>query len=361
MTQTGLPFLFMRGGTSRGPYFNRADLPADRDQLAQVLIAAVGSGHPLNIDGIGGGNAVTTKVAMLSASDDEWADIDYFFAQVSVETQLVDFKPTCGNILSGVGPAALEMGLMPAKEGITEVKIRSVNTGARVLARIQTPGAEVSYDGTTQIDGVPGCAAPVELNFMDVAGSSTGAFLPTGQPQDTVEDVQVTCIDVAMPMVIARAADFGLTGRESREELDANRAFFDRMETVRLAAGHKMGMGDCSQSVTPKFGLLAPLPEQGHILARYFMPWETHPTMAVTGSQAMASCALTPGTVADGMMALPNERPAKVTLHHPMGEMDVLVDFDIEDSQFIHKSAGLLRTARKLAEGTLFVPSVLPR
>ena len=361
MTQTGLPFLFMRGGTSRGPYFNRADLPADRDQLAQVLIAAVGSGHPLNIDGIGGGNAVTTKVAMLSASDDEWADIDYFFAQVSVETQLVDFKPTCGNILSGVGPAALEMGLMPAKEGITEVKIRSVNTGARVLARIQTPGAEVSYDGTTQIDGVPGCAAPVELNFMDVAGSSTGAFLPTGQPQDTVEGVQVTCIDVAMPMVIARAADFGLTGRESREELDANRAFFDRMETVRLAAGHKMDMGDCSQSVTPKFGLLAPLPEQGHILARYFMPWETHPTMAVTGSQAMASCALTPGTVADGMMALPNERPAKVTLHHPMGEMDVLVDFDIEDSQFIHKSAGLLRTARKLAEGTLFVPSVLPR
>ena len=361
MTQTGLPFLFMRGGTSRGPYFNSADLPADRDQLAQVLIAAVGSGHPLNIDGIGGGNAVTTKVAMLSASDDEWADIDYFFAQVSVETQLVDFKPTCGNILSGVGPAALEMGLMPAKEGITEVKIRSVNTGARVLARIQTPGAEVSYDGTTQIDGVPGCAAPVELNFMDVAGSSTGAFLPTGQPQDTVEGVQVTCIDVAMPMVIARAADFGLTGRESREELDANRAFFDRMETVRLAAGHKMGMGDCSQSVTPKFGLLAPLPEQGHILARYFMPWETHPTMAVTGSQAMASCALTPGTVADGMMVLPNERPAKVTLHHPMGEMDVLVDFDIEDSQFIHKSAGLLRTARKLAEGTLFVPSVLPR
>ena len=361
MTQTGLPFLFMRGGTSRGPYFNRADLPADRDQLAQVLIAAVGSGHPLNIDGIGGGNAVTTKVAMLSASDDEWADIDYFFAQVSVETQLVDFKPTCGNILSGVGPAALEMGLMPAKEGITEVKIRSVNTGARVLARIQTPGAEVSYDGTTQIDGVPGCAAPVELNFMDVAGSSTGAFLPTGQPQDTVEGVQVTCIDVAMPMVIARAADFGLTGRESREELDANRVFFDRMETVRLAAGHKMGMGDCSQSVTPKFGLLAPLPEQGHILARYFMPWETHPTMAVTGSQAMASCALAPGTVADGMMALPNERPAKVTLHHPMGEMDVLVDFDIEDSQFIHKSAGLLRTARKLAEGTLFVPSVLPR
>lgn len=357
MTQTGIPFLFMRGGTSRGPYFNRADLPEDRDLLAQVLIAAVGSGHPLNIDGIGGGNAVTTKVAMLSASDDSWADIDYFFAQVSVETRLVDFKPTCGNILSGVGPAALEMGLIAAEDGVTEIKIRSVNTGARVLARVQTPAAEVVYDGTTQIDGVPGTAAPVELNFMDVAGSSTGAFLPTGQAVDVIDGVDVTCIDVAMPMVIARAADFGLTGRESREELDANRAFFDRMEAVRLAAGQKMGMGDCSESVTPKFGLLAPLPDQGHILARYFMPWETHPTMAVTGSQAMASCALTPGTIAGGMMALPNERPAKVTLQHPMGEMEVLVDFEIEDGQFIHKSAGLLRTARKLAEGTLFVPS----
>ena len=361
MAQTALPFIFMRGGTSRGPYFNRADLPEDRDQLAQLLIAAMGSGHPLNIDGIGGGNAVTTKVAMLSPSDDEWADIDYFFAQVSVETQLVDFKPTCGNILSGVGPAALEMGLMPAQDGVTEVKIRAVNTGARIMARVQTPASEVTYEGTTQIDGVPGSAAPVELNFMDVAGSSTGAFLPTGQPQDNVEGVDVTCIDVAMPMVIARAADFGLTGRESREELDANREFFARMEQVRLAAAQKMGMGECSQSVTPKFGLLAPLPEPGHILARYFMPWETHPTMAVTGSQAMASCVLTPGTIAEGMMPLPDERPAKVTLHHPMGEMDVLVDFEIEGSQFIHKSAGLLRTARKLAEGTLFVPSTLSR
>ena len=347
----------MRGGTSRGPYFNRADLPEDRDQLAQTLIAVVGSGHPLNIDGIGGGNAVTTKVAMLSASDDGWADIDYFFAQVSVETRLVDFKPTCGNILSGVGSAAIEMGLISATPGVTEVKIRSVNTGARVIARIQTPAGELSYEGETSIDGVPGTAAPVELNFMDVAGSSTGSFLPTGQPLDRIEGIDVTCIDVAMPMVIARAADFGLTGQESREELDANRPFFERMETVRLAAAQKMGMGDCSESVTPKFGLLAPLPEEGHILARYFMPWETHPTMAVTGSQAMASCALTPDTVAQGMMSVPQERPARVTLHHPMGEMVVVVDYDITDGVFSHHSAGLIRTCRKLAQGHVFIPA----
>lgn len=356
MTQTGIPFFFMRGGTSRGPYFRRSDLPEDQDQLARILIAAVGSGHPLNIDGIGGGNAVTTKVAMLSASDDDWADIDYFFAQVSVETQLVDFKPTCGNILSGVGPAAIEMGLMPATDGITEVKIRSVNTGARVLARVQTPSGAVRYDGTTSIDGVPGSAAPIELNFMDVAGSSTGAFLPTGNVIDRFDGIEVTCMDVAMPMVLARASDFGLTGLETAAELDANRDFFARMEAVRLAAGMAMGMGDCTKSVTPKFGIFAPHEETGHIITRYFMPWHTHPTLAVTGSQCMASCALTPGTIADGMMKVPQTNPTTVTLHHPMGKMDVVIDYENAADGFVLHSAGLIRTCRKLAAGQLFVP-----
>jgi len=357
MTQTGIPFFFMRGGSSRGPYFNRADLPDDRDQLADVLIAAVGSGHPLNIDGIGGGNAVTTKVAMLSKSDDDWADVDYFFAQVSVEDKLVDYKPTCGNILSGVGSAAVEMGLITPESDVTEIKIRAVNTGARVLARVQTPSGQIAYDGDVAIDGVPGTAAPVELNFMDVAGSSTGAFLPTGNLIDIVEGMEVTCMDVAMPLVIARAADFGLTGAESAAELDENRDFFARMEKVRLAAGEAMGMGDCSKSVTPKFGIMAPHSDHGHITTRYFMPWNTHPTMAVTGSQCLASCALTPGTIADGMMAIPNGKPVTVTLHHPMGEMDVVVDYDISDGVFQHHSTGLIRTCRKLAQGQVFIPS----
>ncbi len=359
--QTAIPYIFMRGGSSRGPYFRRSDLPRDRDLLARVLISAVGSGHPLNIDGIGGGNAVTTKVAMLSASDDDWADIDYFFAQVSVEDRLVDFKPTCGNILSGVGPAAVEMGLIEPGESITDIRIRAVNTGARVLARIETPGGMPHYEGSAAIDGVPGSAAPVELNFMDVAGSSTGAFLPSGRIIDIIDGVEVTCMDVAMPMVIARAADFGLTGHESREELDTNRDFFQRMEAIRVKAGELMGMGDCSQSVTPKFGLVAPHDKphdnQCHIITRYFMPWTTHPTMAVTGSQCLASCVLTPGSVADGMMARPEGNPATITLHHPMGSMDVLVDYTMDGDDFIHHSAGLVRTARKLAEGNVFIPS----
>lgn len=356
MTQTGIPFTFMRGGTSRGPYFQRADLPEDLETLAEVLIAAVGSGHPLNIDGIGGGAAVTTKVAMLSRSDDDWADIDYFFAQVSVEDRLVDYKPTCGNILSGVGPAAIEMGLIVPTGDVTKVKIRAVNTGAQVLATVQTPGGRLTYEGTAEIAGVPGAAAPVALSFMGVVGSSTGAFLPTGNLIDTIDGIDVTCMDVAMPVVIARAADFGLTGHESAADLDENRAFFARMEAIRREAGARMGMGDVAKSVTPKFGLLAPARNGGTVAARYFMPWNTHPTMAVTGAQCLASCALTPGTVADGMLDRPTSGPAEIVLEHASGVIDVLVDFSAENG-FTLNSAGLVRTARKLADGHVYVPA----
>ncbi len=359
MTQTAIPFVFMRGGTSRGPYMNRADLPEDLGALAETLIAIVGSGHPLNIDGVGGGAAVTTKVAMLSRTDDEWAEVDYFFAQVSVEDRLVDFKPTCGNILSGVGPAAIEMGLVEAQEGQTTVNIRAVNTGARVAAIVQTPGKVVSYDGAAQIDGVPGTSAPVALQFMDTVGGVTGAFLPTGNLIDTINGIAVTCMDVAMPLVIARAADFGLTGYETAAELDANAGFYARMEALRLEAGKRMGMGDVSRSVTPKFGLLAPATQGGTIATRYFMPWKCHPSMAVTGAQCLASCVLTPGTVADGLAAIPNETPATITLEHASGNIDVVVDFENTAQGFNLKSAGLVRTARKLAAGEVFVPGAI--
>lgn len=356
MTQTAIPYLFMRAGTSRGPYFNRAELPQDRETLAEVLLAVIGSGHPLNIDGIGGGAPVTTKVAMLSASGDEWADVDYFFAQVSVEDRLVDFKPTCGNILSGVGPAAIEMGLVQPVGDVTDVKIHAVNTGAKVLSKVLTPGGVLTYEGDTAIAGVPGTAAAVALNFMGVVGSSTGAFLPTANIRDKFDGIEVTCMDVAMPMVIARAADFGLTGYETVAELDANTDFFARMEVIRLKAGAAMGMGDVSKSVTPKFGLLAPARNGGTIATRYFMPWNTHPSMAVTGAQCLAACALTPGSVADGLLERPSQSPADVVLEHASGTIDVLVDYDATKG-FALNSAGLLRTARKLADGCVFVPS----
>lgn len=356
MTQTAIPFLFMRGGTSRGPYLNRADLPDDLDQLAQVLIAMVGSGHSLNIDGVGGGNAVTTKVAMLSKSSDDWSDIDYFFAQVSVEDKAVDFKPTCGNILSGVGPAALEMGLIAVTGAETTINIHAVNTGARVVAKVRTSPGGVIYEGAAAIDGVPGTSAPVALQFMDTIGGATGAFLPTGNLIDTFDGFDVTCMDVAMPMVIARADVFGLTGYEAAAELNDNIEFFAAMEAVRIQAGEAMGIKDVATSVTPKFGLLAPARDGGTIASRYFMPWQTHPSMAVTGAQCLASCVLTPGTVADGMAARSNERPATITLEHASGQIDVLVDYDLTADGIDLRSAGLVRTARLLARGEVMIP-----
>ncbi|MEM9968019.1 MAG: 4-oxalomesaconate tautomerase [Pseudomonadota bacterium] len=357
MTQTAIPYLLMRGGTSRGPYIRRSDLPEDTETLAQVLVALIGSGHPLNIDGIGGGAAVTTKVAMLSPSEDDWADVDYFFAQVSVEDRLVDFKPTCGNILVGVGPAAIEMGLVRPTGDLTDVKIHAVNTGARVVSQVCTDEGAVCYDGTATIDGVPGCSAPVNVMFRDTVGGATGAMFPTGNRTDTIEGIKVSCIDVAMPMVIARAEDFGLTGHETAAELDENRAFFDRMETIRIAAGQRMGMGDVSASVTPKFGLLATARQGGTAATRYFMPWKTHPSLAVTGSQALSACLLCPGTVGEGLAAGIEGSPAKLSLEHPMGQLDVLVEFTKQGDAFDMISAGLTRTARKLAAGEVFVPS----
>ncbi|MEP0944029.1 MAG: 4-oxalomesaconate tautomerase [Rhizobiaceae bacterium] len=357
MSQTPVPYHFMRGGTSRGPYFNRADLPEDRETLAEVLIAVVGAGNPRNIDGIGGGTAVTTKVAMLSRSTEEAADIDYFFAQVAVEERLVDFSPTCGNILVGVGPAAIEMGLMPITGDETRVHIRAVNTGALVEAIVQTPNGSVNYQGDVAVDGVPGTAAPVALNFMEVVGSRTGSLFPTGRPIDRIGSHDVSCVDVAMPMAIARAESFGLTGHESLEELDANSDFFAQMESVRRTAGQLMGFGDVSKSVVPKFGLLAKAKGNGHFAARYFMPWTTHPTLAVTGSQCLAACALAPGTVAEGLVRTIDPSPATVTIEHPMGDMDVLVNYAVSGDQLDFRSAGVERTARLIARGELMVPS----
>lgn len=353
--QTEIPFLFLRGGTSRGPYFRREDLPDNRGALAEVLMAVVGAGHPLSIDGIGGGSAVTTKVAMLSRSGHDWAEIDYFFAQVSVRDRLVDFKPTCANILSGVGPAAIEMGLIKPSTPETTVRIHAVNTGSRIEAVIQTPGGHLRYDGDTEIAGVPGSAAPIRLNFRDIVGSVTGSLLPTGQAREKIHGIEVTCMDVAMPVVIARASAFGLTGYETAEALDANRDFYARMEPMRIDAGRRMGLGDVTKSVTPKFAIIAPPKDGGAITARYFMPWACHPSMAVSGAQCLASCILAPDTIGEGLGMKPDANPAVLVIEHPSGRIEITIDIDPEAGGFHPRSAGLIRTSRLLARGEVMV------
>ena len=292
----------MRGGTSRGAYFKRADLPQDEGELSKRLIKIMGAGHPLNIDGIGGGASVTTKVAMLSRSKDGATDIDYFFAQVAVEERVVDYAPTCGNILVGVAPAAIETGLIDASEGETAVSIRALNTGACVRAVVQTPNRKICYEGAYAIDGVPGTAAPIALEFTDIVGSKTKGLLPTGCVQETIEGIPVTCMDVAVPMIIARAESFGLTGREGSNELDQRKDFLTRMQVVRREGGARMGLGEVKDSVIPKFALVARAERGGDIAARYFVPWKCHPTMAATGAQCLAACLLTKGTVAEDVL-----------------------------------------------------------
>ena len=357
MTQTAIPFHFFRGGTSRGPYFLRSDLPENETALSSVLIAAIGAGNPRNIDGLGGGSAVTTKVAMLSSSEDPDADVDYLFAQVSVEERLVDFGPTCGNILAGVGPAAVEMGLVSALDGETRIRVRAVNTGALVEQVVQTPRGRVRYDGDVAIDGVPGTAAPVALNFMNVVGSRTGAMFPTGNAVDEIGGIRISCVDVAMPMMIGRARDFGILGSESQAELDAMPDLFALMESIRLEAGRRMGLGDVTKQVTPKIGLVSEPAAGGHFRARYFMPWTTHPTLAVTGAQCLAACALAPGTVAEGVARRLAASPATIRIEHPMGAMDVRAEFTRDGSGFQFRSAGVALTSRLIARGEIMVPA----
>jgi hypothetical protein len=360
MRLTPIPYLFMRGGTSRGPYFLRSDLPQDRDKLAEVLLAVIGAGHPGNIDGLGGGSAVTCKVAMLSRSDHPWADIDYFFAQVISQAREVDFSPSCGNILAGVGPAAIEMGLIEPRDGQTTVRIRAVNTGSLIEADIQTPGGEVDYEGIARIDGVPGTAAPIRLNFSEVIGSKTGRLFPTGNPVDEIDGIRVSCVDAAMPMVVALASDFGLSGYEGKADLDATRAFYERMEPIRIEAGRRMGLGDVSHNVVPKFALLAPPRAGGTVASRYFMPWDCHPSYAVTGGIGLSACILSPGTIAESIVALrPSGPSASLVIEHPSGALEIVADFAITAGELDIRKIGTLRTARLLASGHVYVPSRL--
>ena len=304
---------------------------------------------------MGGSDSVTTKVAMLSRSEDEWADVDFFFAQLSSASQSVDYVPTCGNILAGVGPAAIELGLVAPRDGETVVNIRSTNTGARTEAVVRSPGGYVEYAGESAIHGVPGAAAPILLNLMDVAGSKTGALFPTGNLRETIGDIEVTLIDAAMPMMIARAASFGLSGYESKAELDANTAFFERMEPMRQEAGRRMGMGDVAGKVAPKVGLLAPPRDGGAVSSRYFVPDKCHPSHAVSGAVCTAACVAAPGTVADGVAIPVGGSPADISIEHVAGSIDVTLQFERGDRFILHK-AGVLRTARLLMRGEVMVP-----
>jgi hypothetical protein len=357
--QTKIPCVIMRGGTSRGPFFLASDLPADPETRDEVLLAVMGSPHEYQVDGIGGANPLTSKVAMIGKSKRPDADVDYLFAQVLIDQERVDTKPNCGNMLVGVGPFAVEAGLVPAKNGETTVRIFNVNTQALVEAIVQTPGGKVIYEGNAAIDGVPGTAAPVGINFTSAIGSVTRKLLPTGGPLDVIDGMDVSCVDVAMPMILMRAEQFGKSGNESAAELDADKELFRRMEAIRRKAGELMGMGDVAKMVVPKIGLLSKPHHGGTISSRYFVPYACHKAHAVTGTVCVASACAIPGTVASQLVTLPPPPQGMITIEHPSGMIAIDLDADFTGGRQVLRRAALVRTARRIFDGYVHVPEAV--
>ncbi|MDH7793971.1 MULTISPECIES: 4-oxalomesaconate tautomerase [unclassified Beijerinckia] len=344
--------VLMRGGTSRGPFLLEEDLPREEAARDKFLLTVMGSPHPLQVDGLGGANALTSKVAIVGRPSHPQADVDYLFAQVAVDRAAVDTGPNCGNMLSAVGPFAIEAGLVEARDGETKVRIFNRNTKSLVEAVIQTPGGEVAYDGDTAIDGVAGSAAPIRLSFGDAAGGKTGALFPTGQRCEQIEDVAVTLIDYAMPMMLVRADAVGLAGDETPAEIDANTDLFVRLERLRREAGRRMGLGDVTGRVIPKIGILSPARRGGAITSRYLVPDSCHRAHSATGALCVAAAARLEGTIA---FEFATPEGDAIAVEHPGGRITVAME--VEAGRVLR--AELVRTARRIFEGRVFVPASL--
>jgi 4-oxalomesaconate tautomerase len=357
-SQTRIPCTLMRGGTSKGPFFLASDLPSHVPLRDRVLLAVMGSPDARQIDGIGGADPLTSKVAIVSQSFRSGIDVDYLFAQVAVDRPLVDVTPNCGNMLAGVGPFAIERGLIPARDPVTPVKIFMVNTGSIAVAHVPTPGGEISYRGDASIAGVPGTAAAIRIDFLETAGSVCGALLPTGHTLDQLDGVDATLIDNGMPVVVLRAADFGKSGHESPSELDADIKFKQRLEEIRLLAGERMGLGDVRSKVVPKMTLVAPARAGGDLATRTFIPHKCHAAIGVLGAVTVGTACVLPGSVAHTIAAQHSGSVKKLSVEHPTGEFSL--EIEVEETtggelKIIRSS--LIRTARALFRGVVLVPA----
>jgi 4-oxalomesaconate tautomerase len=348
---SGVRCTMLRGGTSRGLYFEAADLPDDPAARDDLLLRLMGTPDPRQIDGLGGATSLTSKVAVVSPSAHPGADVDYLFLQLGVDEPTVSDRQNCGNILAGVGPFAVERGLVPAGPEETTVRIRMVNSGSVAVAGFPTPGGRVEYRGAVAIAGVPGTAAPITLAFTDTEGSATGSLLPTGRVRDTVDGVEVTCVDNGMPVVVARAESFGLAGAESHAELAADAALLARIDAVRTAAGRLMGLSDVSATSVPKTVLVAAPRDGGQVCTRSFIPVQPHTAIGVLAAVSAVTGMLLPGAVGS---ELSRSWSSRVDVEHPSGHLlvDVAVDGTTNPPRVVR--SGVVRTARKLFDGTAF-------
>lgn len=347
----GVRCMWMRGGASKGGYFLAEDLPADPAARDTFLLRVLGSPDPRQIDGMGGADSLTSKVAVVRRSERAGADVDYLFLQVMVDRPIVADAQNCGNILAGVGPFAIERGLVAARDGETEVAILMENTGQVAVATVQTPGGRVTYKGEARIDGAPGTAAAIPLAFKDVAGSSCGALYPTGRAVDRLDGIDATLIDNGMPTVVLRAEDLGISGVEDRATLDADDRLKKRLERIRLEAGPMMRLGNVAEKTVPKMTLVSAPRAGGAVATRTFIPHRCHASIGVLGAVSVATACLAPDGPAAGLAVLPEGGRKSLSIEHPSGETTVVLDVD--DEGVVTRSA-ILRTARKLFDGVIF-------
>jgi 4-oxalomesaconate tautomerase len=357
MPQIGIPCTMMRGGTSKGAYFRAEDLPADEAARDRVLLAVMGSPDPRQIDGIGGADPLTSKVAIVSRSSRPGIDVDYLFCQVWVDKAEVSTTQNCGNILAGVGPFAIEQGIVPAQDGETRVRIFMVNSSQTVESTIQTPGGRPRYDGDARLDGVPGSGAPIALSFADTAGSTCGALLPTGHTTDVFDGVTVTCLDNGMPIVVMRADAVGRTGYETRDALDADAELKARLESIRLQAGPAMRLGDVTDKTVPKMILVSPARDGGVVSTRSFIPHRCHATIGVFAALSVATACLLPEGPAREVAVLPDGRTTRMLVEHPTGASPVSIEVGERDGQVEVREGALISTARPLFVGQVLVPA----
>jgi 4-oxalomesaconate tautomerase len=355
--QLAIPCTLMRGGTSKGAYFLDADLPSDVAARDRILLAVMGSPDPRQIDGIGGADPLTSKVAIVSRSARPGVDVDYLFCQVWVDKAEVSTAQNCGNILAGVAPFAIERGLVAAGDHETAVTIFLVNSSQTVRAVVQTPGGCPTYEGDTRIDGVPGTASPIPLSFAGTAGSTCGALLPTGRVVDVVNGVSVTCIDNGMPVVVVKAADLGRTGYETRDALDADAELQARLEAIRLAAGPMMRLGDVMSQTVPKMILVSPPREGGAVSTRSFIPHRCHATIGVFAALSVATACLLPEGPAHAVAAVPAGPVKRMLVEHPTGASPVLIDTVERNGQTEVGDGAIISTARPLFAGQVLVPA----
>jgi 4-oxalomesaconate tautomerase len=343
--------MWMRGGTSKGGYFLASDLPADEVARDALLLRVMGSPDARQIDGMGGANPLTSKVAVISAAARDDCDIDYLFLQVFVDRALVSDAQNCGNILAGVGAFAIERGLVPVSGETTDVRIFMRNTGQVATASIATPDGKVSYEGDEAIDGVPGSATAVPLVFDDVAGSMCGALLPTGNEMDVVEGIKVTMIDNGMPIVALRAGDMGISGYETPAELDSNEDLKAQLEVLRLACGRLMNLGEVAEKSVPKMTMVAPARHGGAFMTRSFIPHRCHDTIGVFAAVSAATAALLPASPVARLATVPQGARKVMAVEHPNGATGCVLECDGDDRVL---KAGMMRTTRKLFDGMIF-------